>query len=180
MVKRWMAFQALSFLPMFLSFYIPLYARQIKGADTYIVGLMDSAYWLIVVVLDVPIGLAADRYGRKKMIALLTPVYSLSLVLLVFSPNDIVLVIAGMLSGFLFLNMVTQGAIGLELVLRELLGSWNALNAVARGLLGIIAPLLGGLIWESLGPNYLFYFLAFLYLARLVIIQTVPDTVDWT
>jgi MFS family permease len=76
--------------------------------------------------------------------------------------------------------MVTQSAIGLELVPKEFLGSWNALNAVARGLLGIIAPLLGGLIWESLGPSYLFYFFAFLYLARLVIIQTVPDTVDWT
>ena len=165
---------------MFLSFYIPLYARQIKGADTYIVGLMDSAYWLIVVVLAIPVGLAADRYGRKKMIALMTPVYSLSLVLLVFAPNDVVLVISGMLSGFLFLNMVTQGAIGLELVPKELLGSWNALNAVARGLLGIVAPLLGGLIWESLGPNYLFYFLAFLYLVRLAIMQTVPDTVDWS
>jgi MFS family permease len=48
-------------------FYIPLYAKQIKGASTMVLGFMDSGYWMSVVFLALPVGIAADRFGRKKI-----------------------------------------------------------------------------------------------------------------
>lgn len=178
-VKRWIIYQSLSVVPMYLSFYIPLYANQVKGANTYIVGLLDSAYWFTVVFLAIPIGLLADKYGRKKMINIMTPLYCFGLFLLVYAKSTFILVLAGVFSGFYFLALVTEGAIGLELVPKELLGSWNALTTLGMGIIGTVAPMLGGLIWERAGPNYLLIFLALVFLSRLLILFTLPNTVSW-
>ena len=44
-------------------------------------------------------GLAADKYGKKRIIYLLTPPYILSLLLLMYAPSDVFLVASGLLSG---------------------------------------------------------------------------------
>jgi MFS family permease len=139
MVTRWLIFTMISTVP--------------------VIGLMDSAYWATSVFLALPVGVLADRYGRKKMVALLTPLYCLALVLLVVAPNNLVLILAGVLNGLFNLGSITQSAIGLELVPREMLGSWNGLNSLSMGLVNITAPIIGGLLWASLGPEYVFYFL---------------------
>lgn len=177
MVTRWLVYTMISTVPMYLAFYIPYYAKEIKGADPYVIGLMDSAYWASSVFLALPVGILADRYGRKKMVALLTPFYCLALVLLVVSPNDLVLILAGLLNGFFMLGAITQAAIGLELVPREILGSWNGLNSLSRGLVNIAAPIIGGLLWASLGPEYVFYFLIATQVVKLGILWTIPSSV---
>jgi len=177
MVTRWLIFTMISTVPMYLAFYIPYYAKELKGADPYVIGLMDSAYWASSVFLALPVGVLADRYGRKKMVAILTPLYCLALVLLIVSPNDIVLIIAGALNGFFMLGAITHAAIGLELVPREMLGSWNGLNSLARGLVSIAAPFIGGLLWASLGPEYVFYFLIATQAVKLGILWTIPSSV---
>jgi MFS family permease len=177
MVTRWLIFTMISTVPMYLAFYIPYYAKEIKGADPYVIGLMDSAYWASSVFLALPVGVLADRYGRKKLVAILTPLYCLSLVLLIVSPNDLVLILAGALNGFFMLGAITQAAIGLELVPREILGSWNGLNSLSRGLVNIAAPMIGGLLWASLGPEYVFYFLIATQVVKLGILWTIPSSV---
>jgi MFS family permease len=177
MVTRWLVFNMVSSIPRYLAFYIPLYAKEFKGADPYVVGLMDSAYWTSSVLLALPTGVLADRYGRKKMVALLTPVYCLTFVSLLGPPRDIYLILAGLLNGFFMLGGITQAAIGLELVPREILGSWTGLNALARGVVGIAAPVIGGLIWASLGPEYVFYLVIATQVAKLAILWTIPSSV---
>jgi MFS family permease len=177
MVTRWLIFTMISTVPMYLAFYIPYYAKEIKGADPYVIGLMDSAYWASSVFLALPVGVLADRYGRKKLVAILTPLYCLSLVLLIVSPNDLVLILAGALNGFFMLGAITQAAIGLELVPREILGSWTGLNSLSRGLVNIAAPMIGGLLWASLGPEYVFYFLIATQVVKLGILWTIPSSV---
>jgi MFS family permease len=177
MVTRWLIFTMISTVPMYLAFYIPYYAKEIKGADPYVIGLMDSAYWASSVFLALPIGILADKYGRKKMVAILTPIYCMALVLLIVSPNDLVLILAGALNGFFMLGAITQAAIGLELVPKEMLGSWNGLSSLARGLVSIAAPFIGGLLWASLGPEYVFYFLIATQAVKLGILWTIPSSV---
>jgi len=177
MVTRWLIYTMISTVPMYLAFYIPYYAKEIKGADPYVIGLMDSAYWASSVFLALPVGILADRYGRKKMVALLTPFYCLALVLLVVAPNDLVLILAGLLNGFFMLGAITQAAIGLELVPKEILGSWTGLNSLSRGLVNIAAPIIGGLLWASLGPEYVFYFLIATQVVKLGILWTIPSSI---
>jgi MFS family permease len=77
MVKRWIVYILLSTFPQFMSIYIPLYAKEIKGANQFVLGLMDTAYWLVIVLLALPIGMSADRLGRKRAVFILTPLYCL-------------------------------------------------------------------------------------------------------
>ena len=106
---------------------------------------------------------------------LLTPLYCASLILILYAPNDIVLVLAGLLNGFIMLAAVTQGAITVGLVPGELLGSWFGMLGLFRGFVNVVSPILGGLIWEALGPAYVFYFLVASQFVRLPILASIPS-----
>lgn len=175
MVKRWIVFTMLSVMPWFMTIYVPLYARELKGADQFTIGSMDAAYYLLIVLLAIPMGIIADRFGKKRLITLMTPLYCLSLLLTVYAPSSLALVVAGFLSGFQWIILVTQGSIWVELVPQELLGSWSGILSLSRGLISIISPVLGGVLWNFLGPEYVFYFLVATQLIRLPILATIPS-----
>jgi len=177
MVKRWVALRMLAVLPVYMAIYIPIYARDLKGASQYTLGLMDSAYWLLIFLTAIPMGLAADKYGKKRVIFLLTPLYLLSLALLIYAPSDLFLVVSGLLSGTLWLTLVTQVSVWGDLVPLELLGSWSGLLGLARGLVGVLSPVLGGFLWNTLGPDSLIYFMMAAMVARALILATIPSSI---
>ncbi len=177
MVKRWIVYSMISGLPIYMAIYIPLYARELKGATQFTIGLMDTAYWLSIVLLAIPIGLSADKFGRKKLIMLMTPLYSISMLFLIRAPNDLMLILAGLLSGFIWLSLTTQVSIWGDLVPKELLGSWSGMMGLLRGIVNIISPILGGLLWNSLGPEYVLYFLAATQIVKLPILATIPSSI---
>jgi MFS family permease len=174
-VKRWILYQMTSMLTMYMAFYVPLYAREVKNADQYTLGAMDTAFYVVVVLCSVPGGILADRIGKKRLIMLVTPLYCAAMLLLVHADSSPLLILAGLMSGFNFVAGVTQGAISVELVPRDLLGSWFGLNGLFRGLVSMASPVLGGGIWNSLGPQYVFYFLAATQILKLGILATVPE-----
>lgn len=175
-VKRWILYQVISAFPMYMAIYVPLYAREFKLADQYTLGMMDTGYYLVVTLIAIPSGLIADRIGRRRLIAMVTPLYCASMLLLVYANSSPVLILSGLLSGFNFVSGVTAGAMSVELMPRELLGSWFGLNGLFRGLVNMSSPLLGGLIWNRLGPEYVFIFLAVSQMLKLAILWTVPET----
>jgi MFS family permease len=177
MAKRWIVMSMFGALPVYMAIYIPLYARDLKGASQYTLGLMDSAYWLLIFLTAIPMGLAADKYGKKKIIFLLTPLYILSLILLMYAPSDLFLVASGLLSGTLWLALVTQVSVWGDLVPLELLGSWSGLLGLARGLVGILSPVLGGFLWNTLGPDSLIYFMMVAIVARALLLATIPSSI---
>jgi MFS family permease len=138
---------------------------------------MDTGYWLVIVLLAIPVGLVADRFGRKRLIGLMTPLYSAGLLLLVVAPNEATLVAAGLLTGFFMLSGVTGGSISVELVPKELLGSWFGVIGLFRSLVSVASPLLGGLLWNSLGPSSVLIFLAATQVVKLGILATMPNSV---
>ncbi|MFH2110029.1 MAG: MFS transporter [Candidatus Bathyarchaeota archaeon] len=174
-VKRWILYQMTSMLTMYMAFYVPLYAREVKNVDQYTLGAMDMAFYVVVVLCSVPGGILADRIGKKRLIMLVTPLYCAAMLLLVRADTGPLLILAGLLSGFNFVAGVTGGAISVELVPRDLLGSWFGLNGLFRGLVSMASPVLGGVIWNSLGPEYVFYFLAATQILKLGILATVPE-----
>jgi len=174
MCKRWVAYLMISSFPLYMAFYIPLYAAKLKGANQFILGWMDAASWLIITILALPIGRLADIYGKKKLIVVMWSLYSIAMLLMVYASNHIALIIAGLLNGFWMLAAVTQGAITVELVPQEFLGSWLGIIGFFRGIANIISPILGGFIWKTIGPEYVFYFLAFTQLVKLIILVSMP------
>ena len=61
---------ALRMLGMFLILPVfSLAAKQLSGGDNYtLIGIAFGAYGLTQAVLQIPFGMASDRYGRKPII----------------------------------------------------------------------------------------------------------------
>lgn len=177
MPKRWIATAMLTAFPWYTFFYIPLYAAEVKGANQFIIGGMGTASMLLVTLLALPTGRLADTFGRKRLIALMTPMALASYLLLIFAPNDAVLVASGLLNGFFMLAGVTQGAIEAELVPQEILGSWYGVLGLFRGIVNIASPVICGLIWDAVGPAYVFYFLIATQIAGLAMLLSMPSDI---
>jgi hypothetical protein len=103
--------------------------------------------------------------------------YLFSLLLLMYAPSDIFLVASGLLSGTLWLTLVTEVSVWGDLVPLELLGSWSGLLGLTRGLVGILTPVLGGFLWNSLGPDSLIYVMMAAMIARALILATIPSSI---
>jgi MFS family permease len=179
-IKRWSLYMGLGMLPVYMALYIPLYVKMFRSATPLTLGLMDIGYWLVIVALALPVGFSADRYGRRRLIILLAPLYSLGLLVLIYIPGDLALPIAGMLTGFLMLTNVTGGSIAAELVPREILGSFYGLMGLVRGVVGLASPILGGYIWNTFGPVYVLIFLAAVQILKLGVLATMPEKTQYS
>jgi MFS family permease len=177
-VKKWIIYRSLSNLSWFLSLvYLPLFVVAVKGADQYVLGGMATASMIVPLLLSIPMGKLADTIGRKKVIYTVTPLYLVSVILLISAPNTTILLISGFLQGFLMLGLVTQGAITHELVSTSLLGTWWGILGLLSGIMSVLGPILGGFIWSFFGPVYVFLFILFLEVSKLSLLWLViPET----
>lgn len=177
MVKRWLLYMSLSTIPTAVSpVYLPLFATEVKHADQLILGGMAAASMVAPLALSIVIGRLADTIGRKKVIYLTTPLYCTAFLLLIYATDPSMLLASGVFQGFFMLSAVTQGAMTAELVPTSLLGRWYGLLGLVRGTVTVLAPMVGGVLWGSLSPEAVFFFLIATQLLKLFILLTVPET----
>jgi len=181
-VKRWMVYKALSDVSWFLSLiYLPLFAAEVKGADEFVLGGMATASMLLPILLAIPMGRLADTIGRKKVIYTVTPLNSLSILLLIYATNSTMLLGSGVLHGFFMLGFVTEVAISQELVFTPLLGTWWGILSLLSGVMGILGPITGGFIWSFLGPVYVFLFILLMETLKFMLLWLfMPETLKRT
>jgi len=111
------------------------------------------------------------------MFYMLTPIYSLSYIIFAFAPSPAWLLVAGLLMGFRMLSYVAYGAMTPELVPRDCIGRWRGLIGLCSGLMTIPAPIVGGLVWEGLGPGWVFLIPVIIDIfIRMPLLSTVPET----
>lgn len=179
-LKRWLLISGLIWMPYaMITPYIPVFAHEFKEADQYTLGLMISAAALIPFVLGIPLGRLADRIGRKKVIYLVTPLFYVSMLILVLAPSPRVLILAGIFQGFYMSLRLLNGTMTSELVPIEQMGRWGGIMGLCRGLFTIPAPFLGGLIWTYLNPAYVFLIPIVLDLClRIPLFMTIPETLN--
>ncbi len=140
---------------------------------------MATATVVARVAFGIPLGRVADRFGRKRIIYIVTPLWYASLILLVLAPNAATLVLSAALMVFYTLMSGVTGAMTLELVPLEEQGKWSGVLGLFTGLLAVPAPILGGLIWRELGPVYVFLIpVVFDLLLRLPLLATVSETLE--
>ncbi len=63
-----------------------------------------------------------------------------------------------------------------ELVPPSLLGSTYGILGLFRGITSVTAPLIGGLIWDAIGPEYVFFFVVITQLMNMLLLTTIPET----
>jgi MFS family permease len=162
-VVRLVAVMALMELPWSLTQpFMPLYAHQLKGADEFVLGTIYTAITVVPLVTSIPLGRLADRYGRKKLLFSLAPLTYAANLCLVFAPptrGEIspLLLLYGVLFGFNSISMALASSMTAEIMPKEQMGRWIGIISLVRGLFAIPAPLMGGLIWEHIGPQYVFF-----------------------
>jgi len=156
-LKRWLVISSIGSLPMgmLLPFTQP-FAHEVKGADQYILGAMVTGFALVPLLLGIPAGRLADRIGRKKVLYLTIPLVWISSLILIWAPSSGFLVLAGILQGFYFVSGVVAGAMTFELVPPEQMGRWLGVSRFCRLLLAAGGAYLSGVIWDNVGPQYVF------------------------
>jgi MFS family permease len=179
-VKRWLLFLSLDMFTanMVAAFQYP-YAYEIKGASQFILGGIATASILTEAAFSTPFGRIADKIGRKKAFYLLTPLFCLANILFAFAPSPMYLLLAGFLLGFRMISGVVYDSITPELMPNEYLGRWRGVLGLVTGLAAIPAAVIGGFVWEHLGPEWVFIIPTLIELSvRLPLLYTVPETLS--
>lgn len=178
--KRWLLFLSLSiFSSGIMNPYRYPYANEIKGANQFIIGGIVTAMILTEAIFSTPLGRMADNIGRKKLFYMLTPIYCLANIVFILAPSPIWLLLGGFLMGFRILTMFAYGSMTPELVPRECIGRWRGLIGLCTGLVSIPAPIIGGFIWECIGPEWVFLLPVFIDIfLRIPILYTLPETLN--
>ena len=128
-------------------------------------------------IFSTPLGRMADRIGRKKLFYFLTPLFCAANLIYIWAPSSEWLILAGFLMGFRMLSAFAYGSMTPELVPSDCIGRWRGLIGLCTGLLTIPAPIIGGYIWENLGPEWVFIIPVVIDLfVRVPVIYSVPET----
>jgi MFS family permease len=180
-LKRWIVIAAASQLPIGMVFpFSQVFAYKVKGANELILGAMVTASALSSIVFAIPLGRWADRTGRKKVLFMTTiPLFLLSNLVLILAPGPTYLVLAGILQGFYFIGTPISAAIERELVPPEHMGRWVGITRFSKMILSAILALTAGMIWDQLGPKYIFIsYIAIDLLIRVPLLMTIPETLN--
>ena len=177
-LKRWLLISSVAQLPLAMVFpFSQLFALQVKGASPFVLGAMVTGSALTSIVFAVPLGRLADRLGRKRVLYATIPLFWLSNVILIISPNVVFLVLAGVLQGFYYIGGPISAAMERELVPPEQMGRWLGIARFFRAPLSAAMALLCGILWDKLGPQYVFLLFVALDLAvRMPLLLSMPET----
>ena len=135
-----------------------IYLVDVKGASAYILGWRGSIATATTVLFSIPAGRLADRYGRRK-IAYISRVFGWAAILItLYTPlaHPEYLIIASFMEGLQTALFIGWTAFDQELIPLEARGRWSGINMLTHGIIGVIAPILGGVIW-NLNPDYIWW-----------------------
>ncbi len=77
--------------------FVMLWMVYAKGADPYILGAIDTVGIVVSALLQIPIGVMADKIGRNKTFLIIRPLTNLGTIILIVASNPQMLMLAGLL-----------------------------------------------------------------------------------
>ncbi len=177
-LKRWLLIAAISQLPTGLIFpFSQVFAHQVKGADEFVLGAIVTGSALTSIVLAIPLGRWADQVGRKRVLYLTIPLFWLSNLVLVWAFHPVLLILAGVLQGFFYLGGPIVAAMERELVPADQMGQWLGIARLIKLLLSAGLTLVSGIIWDRVGPEFVFLlFIALDLIIRMPLLIGMPET----
>jgi MFS family permease len=179
-LKRWLVITSVNQLPQAMVFpFSQVFAHEIKGADQFILGAMVTGSALASIAFAIPLGRLADKVGRKKVLYITIPLFWVSNLMLVWAPKPVFLLTAGILQGFYFIGTPISGAMERELVPPEQMGRWLGIARFSRMFLNAFLALMGGIIWDRMGPQYVFLaFIVIDLILRAPLLISMPETLS--
>lgn len=149
--------------PLSIDMYLPGFPEMADdlGTEIELLSLSLTAYFIGITIGQIIYGPLLDRYGRKKPLLIGFGIYVLAALGCAISPN---------ISTFIAMRFLLAlggcaGMVATRAIIRdsfktsEVARAFSALILV-MGVAPILAPMLGGVILQSLGWPYIFFFLA--------------------
>jgi MFS transporter, FSR family, fosmidomycin resistance protein len=159
-----------------LSTFLPIYLAGVAGLSAALIGTYMAVVQGAGIVSGPLSGGLSDRIGRRPLIAAGMVSTSVMLIVLMALRSEWLFVLALALIGFfLYSTAPVLNAWALDIAPPHLGGTSIGILFASQGLLGGIAPVLGGFIADRYGIEMAFYFIAFTVLAANVMIVTIKD-----
>jgi MFS family permease len=131
-----------------------IYAKQIIGLREQAIGVLFLAVTIAVALAGVPGGRLADRIGKPRLITIGMVIGTAGMWLLPFGGGLLGLVVAGVLLGVSYAFVLPAWlALITELAPPGRLGLAVGASETVQGMGVVLGPLLGGLLWDTLGPK---------------------------
>ncbi|HLA24356.1 MAG TPA: MFS transporter [bacterium] len=148
-----------------------IYAKRIVGLSEQLIGTLFLVLMLAVALASLVSGHLADRWGKMRLVSLGMVLGSLGLWLLPLSPRLSLLAVSAVLLGVSYaLSTPAWHALISELAPPGRIGLALGASQTAQGLGLVLGPLLGGLMWDTLGHQSPFLGAAALFTVGTVVL----------
>jgi len=155
-----------------------IYGEQLIGYDPIYIGLAIGAYGLTQAMLQIPMGILSDKYGRKPIILIGLLVFLLGSIVAAMSDTIYGVILGRALQG---MGAIASAILALaaDLSREEQRPKVMATIGMFIGLSFTIAMVIGPIVAESFGLSGLFWFIAALTILAMLLIQfMVPHSVN--
>jgi MFS family permease len=157
-LQRWVVLRIImSFNRSLVTPFIVLWLVESKGATPYILGIIGSTSLIVTLLLQIPAGHLADKYGRKKVYFLINSLTYIGTLIAILAPEPNYLILAGIIGGYA--TGVLGGGIGGVAMPLFVTWWWESVPEEKRGrffgieglfgLAGIPSSILGGILWQQ-------------------------------
>lgn len=152
---------------------LTLYGQSLTGATTVLLGIALGIYGITQAVLQIPLGMLSDRYGRKPVIAA---------GLLIFIVGSVIAALSEHVLGVV-IGRALQGAGAIASVILALLADYTRPEertkamAIVGAIIGgsfVLAVIIGPVIASALGLSGVFWATSLMALGGLVIVYWLP------
>lgn len=167
---------AMRFFGLFLVLpVISVYAMNLEGATTQLVGVVIGGYALTQMLFQVPFGIMSDKLGRKGTIILGLVLFAIGSIICALATDIATLLLGRLLQGAGAIGAVVSATIA-DLVKEE---ERSKAMAIMGGMIGAsfaLAMLFGPTIGGSIGTQALFWITALIAVVSIVIlVKKVPN-----
>lgn len=146
------------FLNLFFLSPVAVFFYQSKGLNYFQILSLESVFVLFMFLFEVPTGVFADKFGRKKSVILGTLLLSTEPFIYLFAKSYFVFAVSFAISaiGFTFLSGTIEALIydrlkskGEESLMKKSMGRYESAGLLAM----VIAPIIGSWIAKDLSSN---------------------------
>ena len=154
---------------------ISIYALSMPNATPQIVGIIIGGYALTQMIFQIPFGAMSDILGRKGTIITGLLLFAIGSIVAAIATNLLTLLLGRLLQGAGAIGAVVSAMIG-DLVKEEQRPKAMAMMGGSIAMSFALAMVLGPVLGSGFGVPALFWIVAFIALASIVVLVTmVPD-----
>jgi len=188
-LQRWVL---LRFVKMFANYlvlpFVVLWLVNIKGVDAYLLGILGSTSLIVSLVLQIPAGRLADKYGRKVPYLIFRLISYLGTFLAIIAQSPELLILSGLIGGHASSTVQDEAGIGGVSSPLFVTWWWESVPEEKRGrffgiemlfnLAAVPASIIGGILWQQ---GYILQVLIIPIILEVIVVMpllySVPDII---